>query len=131
MVDPGMPKTVNITVPAGPKEGELITVVDTAVAGVGAGVGNEININPLGADTINGVAGPYVINTKNGSVTLRCDGGTNWVVCGSHVGVSADGYLPTNVTPDRAFDADTVTTAELADVVGTLIADLKIAKLLS
>lgn len=30
----------------------------------------------------------------------------------------------TNVTPDKAYDADTVTTAELADVVGTLIAQL-------
>lgn len=34
-------------------------------------------------------------------------------------------YTPTNVTPDRAFDADLTTTAELADVLGTLIADLQ------
>ena len=34
-------------------------------------------------------------------------------------------YTPTNVTPDRAYDADTVTVAELADIVGTLIADLQ------
>lgn len=34
-------------------------------------------------------------------------------------------YTPTNVTTDRAFDADTVLIAELADVVGTLIADLQ------
>ena len=33
-------------------------------------------------------------------------------------------YTTTNVTPDRAFDADTVAVAELADIVGTLIADL-------
>ncbi len=37
----------------------------------------------------------------------------------------ASAYTPTNVTPDRAFDADTVAIAELADVVGTLIADLQ------
>jgi hypothetical protein len=30
----------------------------------------------------------------------------------------------TNVTTDRAFDADSTSTAELADVLGTLIADL-------
>jgi hypothetical protein len=30
-----------------------------------------------------------------------------------------------NVATDRAFDADTVAVAELADVVGTLIADLR------
>jgi len=29
-----------------------------------------------------------------------------------------------NVTTDRTFDADTVLVAELADIVGTLIADL-------
>lgn len=29
-----------------------------------------------------------------------------------------------NVTVSRSFDADTVTTAQLADVVGTMIADL-------
>lgn len=34
-------------------------------------------------------------------------------------------YTPTNVTTDRAFDADTVAVAELADIVGTLIADLQ------
>lgn len=34
-------------------------------------------------------------------------------------------YTPTNVTPDRAFDADTVVVAELADVVGSLILDLQ------
>ena len=36
-------------------------------------------------------------------------------------------YAETNVTPDRTFDADTVAVAELADVVGTLIVDLRAA----
>lgn len=34
-------------------------------------------------------------------------------------------YSTVNVTTDRTFDADTVAIAELADVVGTLIADLQ------
>lgn len=34
-------------------------------------------------------------------------------------------YAATNVTTDRAYNADTVVIAELADVVGTLIADLR------
>ncbi len=38
---------------------------------------------------------------------------------------AANAYTPTNVSTDRAFDADTVAVAELADVVGTLIADLQ------
>jgi hypothetical protein len=40
-------------------------------------------------------------------------------------------YTPTNVTTDRSFDADTVAIAELADVVGTLIADLQAYGLIS
>jgi hypothetical protein len=34
-------------------------------------------------------------------------------------------YTATNVTTDRAYDADATTVAELADVLGTLIADLR------
>lgn len=39
--------------------------------------------------------------------------------------VRAAAYTPTNVTPDRSYDADATSTAELADVLGTVIADLK------
>ena len=34
-------------------------------------------------------------------------------------------YTPSNVTTDRAYDADTVVIAELADIVGTMITDLQ------
>jgi len=37
-------------------------------------------------------------------------------------------YTPSNVTTTRAFDADSTTLAEIADVLGTLIADQKTAK---
>ncbi len=36
-----------------------------------------------------------------------------------------EAYTTTNVTTDRAFDADTVTLTELADILGTLISDLQ------
>lgn len=36
-------------------------------------------------------------------------------------------YTTTNVTPDRSLDADTALLAEVADVLGTLIEDLKTA----
>lgn len=39
-------------------------------------------------------------------------------------------YTPTNVTADRAYDADATTVAELGDVLGTLIADLQTAGIL-
>jgi hypothetical protein len=35
-----------------------------------------------------------------------------------------DNYTPSNVTEDRTYDADSTTTAELADIVGTIIEDL-------
>ena len=34
-------------------------------------------------------------------------------------------YTPSNVTPLRTFDASTITAADLADVVGTLVQDLQ------
>ena len=37
----------------------------------------------------------------------------------------AAAYTPTNVTTDRSYDADASSVAELADVLGTLIADLQ------
>jgi hypothetical protein len=40
-------------------------------------------------------------------------------------------YTPTNVTTTRAFDADSTTLDEIADVLGTLMADLKDINLVS
>jgi hypothetical protein len=45
-----------------------------------------------------------------------------------HTGTDDDGpyaYTPTNVSTDRAFDANNTSIDELADVLGTVIADLK------
>jgi len=40
-------------------------------------------------------------------------------------GSSLGTYTPTNVSTDRSYDADSTSEAELADVLGTLIADLQ------
>lgn len=37
----------------------------------------------------------------------------------------ADKYVITNLTKDRALDCDSTSTAELADVIGTLISDFQ------
>ncbi len=39
-------------------------------------------------------------------------------------------YTPTNVTTDRAYDANATTLDEIADVLGTLIADLQATKII-
>jgi hypothetical protein len=51
--------------------------------------------------------------------------GTTVGFFGTAPAVRAAAYTPTNVTTDRSYDADTVLVAELADAVGTLIADLQ------
>tara|TARA_R100001126_G_C4841384_1_gene157122 strand:+ start:378 stop:626 length:249 start_codon:yes stop_codon:yes gene_type:complete len=43
----------------------------------------------------------------------------------TNLAASSARYTVTNVTTDRTFDADSTTTAELADVLGTLLTDLR------
>jgi hypothetical protein len=88
-----------------------------------------------GADRVGiGVTNPDAKLEVNGTAHIgsdvELDGALNHD--GSTVGfygvtpvTRASAYTPTNVTPDRAYDADATTVAELADVVGTLIADLQ------
>lgn len=62
--------------------------------------------------------------------TLFMDGdldhnGTNIGFFGTTPVAQAAAYTPTNVTPDRSYDANATSVAELADVLGTLIADLQ------
>jgi len=44
---------------------------------------------------------------------------------------STNAYTVTNLNTDRTFDADSTSTAELADVLGTLITDLQNSGLLA
>jgi hypothetical protein len=68
------------------------------------------------------------ITLTDGAWILFFYNGTNLQNVGGVAQTAA--YTPTNVTPDRSYDADTVVVAELADVVGTLIADLQAAGLI-
>ena len=52
--------------------------------------------------------------------------GTVWVELWRSFEVAMGTYTATNVSTDRAYDANATTTAELADVLGTLIADLRL-----
>lgn len=62
---------------------------------------------------------------------MRCvHDGTNWLCTVTNVAAGA-AYTATNVTPTHSYDADTVLIEELADVVGTLIADLRLKGLTS
>ena len=46
-------------------------------------------------------------------------------ISSTNLAASSSRYTVTNVTTDRALDADSTSTAELADVLGTLITDLR------
>jgi hypothetical protein len=46
------------------------------------------------------------------------------------LGTLTSAYTTTNVTTDRSYDANATTLDELADVLGTLIADLKAKSIL-
>lgn len=102
----------------------------------GAGV-RRIYLGTAAPATGTAVRGDIVINqnaSAGGAFGWVCTtAGTpgTWNVIGP-IGLArvANAYTATNVTTDRSFDADTVTVAELADVVGTLLADLKTAGLL-
>jgi hypothetical protein len=66
--------------------------------------------------------------TTSGAANIGGDlnhDGSNIGFFGVAPAARAAAYTPSNVSADRSFDADTVAIAELADVVGTLIADLQ------
>lgn len=86
-----------------------------------AGV-NDVIIDGNGAETVGGAA-TYTIKGINGHVTVTNSSGS-WKVTNKSYETN-ETYTATNVTPDRAFDADTIDITELADVVGTLLADLR------
>lgn len=65
-----------------------------------------------------------------GATGVRIDGlfehtGSTWGIFGSTPTTQPPAYTPTNVTTDRAYDANATTINEMADVLGTLIADLQ------
>lgn len=83
----------------------------------------------LGGPFSGGTPEIYFNDGANTGQLVSANTGANvWTLpdlTGTLVVGSSEAYTPTNVTLDRAFDADTVAITELADVVGTLIADLQ------
>jgi len=84
---------------------------------------SKVLLNTNGDSYFNG--GNVAIGNLTASLPIATDASKNLVSV-----AKSSAYTPTNVSTDRAFDADTVAIAELADVVGTLIADLQTANIL-
>jgi hypothetical protein len=109
----------------------FITAGSTAITDFDNGVdGQVITVRAHGAITLTDSANLQLqgdadfVMAADDTVTLANVGGTNWYETGRRQ-VSAT-YTASNVSADRAYDADSTTTAELADVLGTLIADLRL-----
>lgn len=77
-----------------------------------------------------------VVTSNVGALFIRTDGGAGTTLYTKATGTGNTGWRPipvggtsaystSNVSTDRSYDANSTTTDELADVLGTLIADLK------
>lgn len=84
------------------------------------GAAGEIHID----NNVGGAAKLHVLGEVEVGTALR-HSGTTAGFFGTAPAARAAAYTPTNVTTDRAFDADATSLDEVADVLGTLIADLK------
>ncbi len=71
-------------------------------------------------DAVNKIEATLGVNPQGASATVAAR-----FLVGQMTGSLSAAYTVTNVTTDRTFNADAATLNELADVVGTLIADLK------
>lgn len=93
----------------------------------GAGDSGDVLVD---TGTATGTAGVVTIGgTSAVSVNIGRSGG-NVGFYGVAAVARSSAYAVTNVTPDRAYDANATDTNELADVLGTVIADLQALGLL-
>lgn len=103
---------------------DVVATLPTAIEGIDTyiyhvGASHTITVDlPGGTDLMTIIAGG------------RCHVQTYTDSSGVPQYVTFQAYTLTNVSADRAFDADSTSTAELADVLGTLIADLKVRGLI-
>jgi Pectate lyase superfamily protein len=84
---------------------------------------NTVTIDPNGTETIDG-ATTLVLRSRYDSVWITSTG-SSWIVLARRLGGAQQTYSVSGVTTDRAFNANATSTDELADVLGTLISDLR------
>lgn len=88
--------------------------------GLGAGTTIDVELSRVAANLLRLASGDS-FDIAGGDFSHT---GTNFGIHGSIAPQSA-AYAPTNVTTDRTYDANATSLNELADVIGTLIADLQ------
>jgi len=102
---------------------ERMRIDNAGLVGIGTTPGARLTVR--GSGTSSSTTGLLVEDSAGtDNFAVRDDGA--YAFRGGTVGLAQTGYTTfTNLTTDRTCDADTVTVAELADIVGTLIVDLK------
>lgn len=101
-------------------------IVTTALKGnVGSGTTLPTARNHVRGTGTSSSAYSLIVEDSTGAslFVVRNDGA--WSLKGGTTGLSQTGYVADNVTTDRTFNADSVSIDVLADVLGTLINDLK------
>jgi hypothetical protein len=92
----------------------------------GISIGGDTSVYRSAADTLR-TPDSLVVDTDltvSGDATIGGAGGGVGFY-GTTPVVQSSAYSVTNVTTDRTYNADSTTINEVADVLGTLIADLK------
>lgn len=101
---------------------------------LGQGLSTGANILSGSGDPVSatGMEGDFYIDTDAGAL-WGPKGASAWdpAPLGAVVPVASASYTVTNVTTVRSLDADSTSLDELADVLGTLIADLQTANLIN
>ena len=95
--------------------GQTYTIGHTAGA-------NTCTVDCTGSETINGAAS---VTVPAGSFLTVVSDNTNYKILAGFYPTATQTYAATNVSTDRAYDANATTIDEVADVLGTLIADLR------
>ena len=95
------------------------------VLATGAVVSN-VDAAPADADLDNSSFGLWLDDTIGATIVrVKAKDSAGTVVTGAALAGPPATYTESNVTTDRSFNANSTTIDELADVLGTLIADLR------
>jgi hypothetical protein len=109
------------------------SITHTALRGnVGVGLSGTASarIETLGAGATSATTNMLLKDSAGTALfTVRDDGA--WSLKGGTLGLSQTGWAVTNGSTDRAYDANATTLDEIADVLGTLIGDLKTKGIIS
>lgn len=120
--------------PKGVAAGALIQIGNGGFAGGGSDFTGSANGTFIGLNTASGftgniidiqVAGVTFIKVTNSKAITIGSSASTIGFFGQSPASRPSAYTTSNVTTDRSYDADVTSVDEIADVLGTLIADLK------